>query len=53
MTDDPSAGPTAGESPDDGRPLSGFGRTGWIVLGGMTAVAGAAVLARQWMRRRR
>lgn len=30
----------------------GWGRTGWIVLGGMTSVAGAAVLGRQWLSRR-
>ena len=50
---DASPAPTGSGSPDDGdRPASGFGRTGWLVLGGTTAVAGAAVLARQWMRRR-
>lgn len=31
---------------------SGFGRIGWVVVGGMTSVAGAALLARQWLGRR-
>ena len=31
----------------------GIGRWGWVVLGGMTSVAGASVLVRQWLVRRR
>ena len=31
----------------------GVGRLGWVVLGGMTSVAGAFVLVRQWLVRRR
>ena len=31
----------------------GIGRLGWVVLGGMTSVAGAFVLVRQWLARRR
>jgi hypothetical protein len=30
-----------------------MGRLGWIVLGGMTPVAGAFVLGRQWWIKRR
>jgi hypothetical protein len=43
----PSA--SADEDASDG---SGWGRAGWIVLGGLTSAAGAAVLARQWLVRR-
>jgi hypothetical protein len=38
---------------DGGNGGSGWGRAGWIVLGGMTSVAGAVVLARQWLASRR
>lgn len=50
-TGTPDASPAAseGERGEGG----GFGRVGWIVLGGMTSVAGAAVLGRQWLARRR
>ncbi len=51
---DASAEP--GPSPDeidDQASRGGFGQVGWIVLGGMTSVAGAAVLGRQWLARRR
>ena len=42
--------PAAAGGLDDG---AGRSRTGWIVLGGLTSAAGAAVLARQWLARRR
>ncbi len=50
-----SAAPTPppSGSPDVGSERGGFGQVGWIVLGGMTSVAGAAVLGRQWWMRRR
>jgi hypothetical protein len=31
----------------------GIGQVGWVVLGGATAVAGASVIVRQWLLRRR
>jgi hypothetical protein len=40
----PGAGADGGER---------FGRAGWVVVGGLTSAAGAAVLARQWLLRRR
>ena len=43
--------PTA--APDEGTSGgSGWGRAGWVVLGGATSAAGAVVLARQWHVRR-
>jgi hypothetical protein len=45
--------PAASGAPDVGSERGGFGQVGWIVLGGMTSVAGAAVLGRQWRMRRR
>lgn len=43
-TGSPAPSPTLEDGGDGG---SGWGRAGWIVLGGMTSAAGAIVLARQ------
>lgn len=48
-TRSPAASPSVGDRVTGG---SGWGRAGWVVLGGLTSVAGAAVLARQWLARR-
>ena len=45
--------PGASAEPDDVGESAGMGRLGWIVLGGMTSVAGAFVLGRQWWIKRR
>jgi hypothetical protein len=45
--------PRASAEPDDAGESAGMGRLGWIVLGGMTSVAGAFVLGRQWWIKRR
>lgn len=46
-----SGSPPVPSTSPEGEPTgvrSGAGRLGWIALGGMTSVAGAVVLARQW-----
>ena len=48
-----SGSPAASAEPDDAGRSGGMGRLGWIVLGGMTSVAGAFVLGRQWWIKRR
>jgi hypothetical protein len=44
--------PAPSSATDDTNSGPGWGRAGWIVLGGLTSVAGAAVLTRQWLVRR-
>jgi hypothetical protein len=45
--------PAASADPNQAGQSGGMGRLGWIVLGGMTSVAGAFVLGRQWWIKRR
>jgi hypothetical protein len=53
-TEDASSSPAASAEVDDlSGSTGGIGPLGWVVLGGMTSVAGAFVLVRQWLLRRR
>jgi hypothetical protein len=52
-TPEATGSPGASAEPDDVGESAGMGRLGLIVLGGMTSVAGAFVLARQWWIKRR
>ena len=50
----PAASPSQSASTGaDGSDGSGWGQAGWVVLGGVTSAAGAAVLLRQWLASRR